>query len=200
MMNFIESINQQLFLKINAGLDTNIDRIEFAMVCADYLLYLVPLLLICMWLWGNSDSKKVAMKSTLVAFSALALAQMIGFIYPHPRPFMIALGHTFIPHVADASFPSDHMTLFSAIAVTMFVAKHYVKAVILIVMSLLVAWARIFLGVHFPLDMVGAVMLSGLTLLIFKPLWRYIDNKIYPVFESKYRFIFSYLIQRGWVR
>ena len=153
-----------------------------------------------MWLWGSADSKKVAMKSTLVAFLALALAQILGFFYPHPRPFMIGLGHTFIPHVADASFPSDHMTLFSAITVTMFAARHYVKAVILTVMSLIVAWARIFLGVHFPLDMVGAVMLSGFTLLIFEPLWCFIGYKLYLFFEKQYRFIFTYFIKHGWVR
>lgn len=33
-----------------------------------------------------------------------------------------------------------------------------------LIMALEVAWARVFLGVHFPLDMVDAVVVAGISL------------------------------------
>lgn len=34
-----------------------------------------------------------------------------------------------------------------------------------------VAWARVFLGVHFPLDMLGAVVVAGVAYMVIAPLW-----------------------------
>jgi membrane-associated phospholipid phosphatase len=40
----------------------------------------------------------------------LSIDQLIGMLYSHPRPIMIGLGHQYLPHPVDNSFPSDHAT------------------------------------------------------------------------------------------
>jgi undecaprenyl-diphosphatase len=41
----------------------------------------------------------------------LLINQVIILLWQHPRPFVIGLGHTYLAHAADSSFPSDHLTL-----------------------------------------------------------------------------------------
>ena len=53
-----------------------------------------------------------------VTLIALGVNQLLAILWPHPRPFMMALGHTFIAHASDSSFPSDDSTVFAGIGLT----------------------------------------------------------------------------------
>jgi undecaprenyl-diphosphatase len=75
---------------------------------------------------------------------------------------MIGLGHTLIPHVADSSFPSDHLTLWWAVAFSLCCSEAHEWLA-----SLWRCWASHRLGahlpgVHFPLDMLGAIAVAAL--------------------------------------
>jgi undecaprenyl-diphosphatase len=63
-----------------------------------------------------------------------------------------------------------------------------------------VAWARIFLGVHFPLDMVGAVMVVVVTYAIVNLAWTKIGDGITYYIVSLYRKIFAWPISSGWIK
>lgn len=77
---------------------------------------------------------------------------------------MIGLGHTLITHAADSSFPSDHLTLLWAVAFSFLMhLSPYLGGIALALLGLPVAWARIYLGVNFPLDMVGAALVAVLS-------------------------------------
>ncbi|MEX8493621.1 phosphatase PAP2 family protein [Sphaerotilus sp.] len=60
-------------------------------------------------------------------------------------------------HAPDASFPSDHGTVFSAVSLCLLLAGEWVWGLAVLMVGMGVAWARVYLGVHFPLDMLGAV-------------------------------------------
>ena len=175
---FLENININLFKLINGSNNSPEIIILFAKFCAEYLLYAIPLFLLVSWIFGDYKKRETALKATFVAFIALEFGQIIIMIYPHPRPFMIGLGHQLIPHAPESSFPSDHATLFSAIAFTYLFAKEYSVGFILFIATLLVSWARIYLGVHFPFDIIGAYILSFLVLMIFNPIWNKIGKYI----------------------
>lgn len=114
---------------------------------------------------------------------------------------MIGLGHTLIPHAADSSFPSDHLTLLWAVAFSFLMhSSSRVAGLALALLGLPVAWARIYLGVHFPLDMVGAAMVGGLSAwLAFREVRMYLPAA-YLLTLSVHRSLFRKLIQIGWVR
>ena len=109
-MNKIEALNRALFLDINGSADTPAWLVQAAIGIADYVIALIPLLLVGLWLRGDHARRSVAIKACLVALLGVAANQAIGAVWPHPRPFMIGLGHTWIQHAADSSFPSDHLT------------------------------------------------------------------------------------------
>ena len=97
-MNIIEAFNQWLFLRINAGVDTPSWAVDTAIVLADDLIYLIPLLLLVLWLWGDGARRNQPIKACLVTLLALGANQVIGLVWQHPRPFMIGLGHAGMPH------------------------------------------------------------------------------------------------------
>src|SRR4051812_5894380 len=115
MMYPFETQNRLLFLQINADQQTPAWLIQVATALANDLIYLVPVLMMALWLLGDQVRRKQVLNMFLVTLLALGLNQLASLAWPHPRPFMIALGHTFIAHADDSSFPSDHMTVFACI-------------------------------------------------------------------------------------
>ncbi len=62
--------------------------------------------------------------------------------------FVLRLGHAFIPHAADPSFPSDHVTIFAGVGLSLLLG--HARSVVgwaMLLLGLCVAWARVFLGV-----------------------------------------------------
>jgi len=120
----------------------------------------------------------------------------------HPRPFMVPVGNSFFAHVADSSFPSDHVTFMAAIALGLGVfAGHPRGAVVLGVLTVLVAWARVFLGVHFPFDMIGSAVMAALAVAAVAPFQSWTQRVLLPrLLLPVYRFLFAYPICLGWCR
>lgn len=200
-MNTFEALNAATFLRMNADLNTPQWKIGAATFLADYLIYLIPLVLIGMWCWGKQVQRSLALKACLVTLVALGMNQIIILLWPHPRPFMVGLGHSFMAHVPDPSFPSDHATVFSAIGLTLVFS--FVRSLIgwtVLAAGAIVAWARVFLGVHFPLDMVGAVMVVCLVWAGMQPVWARVGNAITAQVEQVYRFVLAHPISREWIR
>lgn len=199
-MNQLEVWNRALFLQINGENDTPAWLVHVAIGMADYLIFLIPILLLCLWFWGSHERRSLAIKACLVTLLALGANQVIGLLWQHPRPFMIGLGHTWIPHAADSSFPSDHMTVFSSIGLTLLFDGAPLVAVVTLLVGLCVAWARVFLGVHFPLDMAGAVGVAAVTYAVATPIWRMLGASITVLAESLYRRILARPIAMGWIK
>ncbi|WP_145018646.1 phosphatase PAP2 family protein [Geobacter argillaceus] len=199
-MEQIEMLNRALFLKINALPDTAPWAIGVAKVVADDLIYIIPALLIIYWLWGSEAKRSLALKACLVAMLGVGINQLIGLAWQHPRPFMIGLGHTWVPHVADSSFPSDHMTVFVGIGISLLFGGEVLAGILTLVTGMAVAWSRVFLGVHFPLDMMGSIGMASLSYTLISPVWRRVGNTVTTLIEMLYRSIMARPIERGLMR
>lgn len=199
-MNQIEAFNQLLFLRINATAGTPSWAIDTAIVLADDLIYLIPVLLLVLWLWGDEARRNLAIKACLVAMLGVGMNQIIGLVWQHPRPFMIGLGHAWISHAADSSFPSDHMTVFAGVGLTLLLDGALWFGLATLIVGLSIAWARVFLGVHFPLDMLGAVAVAACSYLITSPPWHRAGMVITGLAERLYRTVLARPISAGWIR
>ncbi len=200
-MTPLEALNQTVFLRLNADSSTAAWKLNLASVMADYLIYSIPLMLVSLWCWGNESQRAPALKACVVAFVALGINQLLSIVWPHPRPFMMGLGHTFIPHAADSSFPSDHATVFAAMGLTLvFASIRSLAGWTTLLLGICVAWARIFLGVHFPLDMVGGVAIVCAVWLGISPVWRLVGERITAQAAAIYRTLLAGPIALGWIR
>lgn len=195
-----EALNQALFLKINAGTSTAPWLIDVARFIADDLIYLIPVLLSSMWLWGQRESRSVAVRAFLVAMLGLGLNQIVGALWSHPRPFAIGLGQAWALHVADSSFPSDHMILFTAIGLSLVLGRVRLLGWLTLAVGASVGWARVFLGLHFPFDMLGAVAVACIAYAFLSPLWRFAGERLIEMTEESYWKLMAWPIGRGWVR
>lgn len=89
---------------------------------------------------------------------AMTVNYLIGQAIPVERPFVQGIGYQWLSHSADPSFPSDHVTfLFATVAGCLFFKELRSLALPAISLVLLNAWARIFVGIHFPADILGAL-------------------------------------------
>ena len=107
----MESLNHTFFLWLNAPEHPSALALTLATFFAEQLIWAVPLLIGIGWLRGGEPTRKTMLVASASGLLGLLINQIIGLAWLHPRPFMIGLGHTLIPHVADSSFPSDHLTL-----------------------------------------------------------------------------------------
>ena len=159
----METFNQAMFLYLNAPANAGAFVLAVTRVLAEDLVWIVPAGLLIGWLRGSDVMRRTMLQATTAGIVALTCAQLIGMVWPHPRPFMIGLGHVYLAHVADASFPSDHLTLWWAGSFSLLTCRQVRAAgVVMSLLGLPIAWARVYLGVHFPLDMAGA---AGVALL-----------------------------------
>ena len=72
-------------------------------------------------------------------------------VYPSPRPLVHA------PH--DGSFPSGHATASFACATVL--AFHAPRAApVFFILAAAIAWSRVYVGVHYPLDVLGGAALG----------------------------------------
>jgi undecaprenyl-diphosphatase len=71
----------------------------------------------------------------------------------------------------------------------------------LLPLAFVVAWARVFLGVHWPLDMVGALLVAlGMTLLFQTRLLDGFCALLTTSLGTLYRRVLARPIARGWLR
>lgn len=96
------------------------------------------------------------------AAGALLLGQVLSHAVDRSRPFVTDPGsvHLFSPHVADASFPSDHATAAFAIGTALFLRDRRLGTPVLIAATLLAA-GRVAVGVHFPTDVLAGAALGA---------------------------------------
>ncbi|MBV8034301.1 undecaprenyl-diphosphatase [Roseateles sp.] len=197
----MEALNHTVFLWLNAPEQPNALAEVLAIFLAEYLIWAVPALIGLGWLRGDERTRKAMLVATAAALLGLLVNQLIGLAWDHPRPFVIGLGHTLIPHVADSSFPSDHLTLWWAVAFSLLLQRTpRGLGAWLVPLGLPIAWARIYLGVHYPLDMLGAALMGlSSAWLSLRAAQGYLPP-VYRLASHIHRALFSRLIARGWVR
>jgi membrane-associated phospholipid phosphatase len=110
---------------------------------------------------GSSARLAAAVWACLAALIAVGLNQPIVHDVNEPRPFM-ALRHVLVlaHHSADPGFPSDHATMAGAIAVGVFFASRRL-GVVAALAALLLAFARVYVGVHYPRDVAAGLLLGA---------------------------------------
>jgi undecaprenyl-diphosphatase len=198
-----EHLNLILFSVFNAHAGLSGWQLLGAVFAAQWLIFLVPLSLVMLWI-GGGEGREVALRAFIAAACALTLNGLIGHFWYSPRPFVLEVGHTFLLHDADSSFPSDHATsIFSVALVLAFSRVQEARRIglALLPLALVVAWSRVYLGVHWPKDMAGALVVSAtMAWLLSMPALRAACAALLPLIERVYRRVLAVPIGRGWLR
>jgi len=125
------------------------------------LVALVALTFLIPWTRNRLERRNGAVLATASAGLALLLSQPIGHLVDRTRPFLAhpAHAHLLVSRSHDPSFPSDHATGAFALAFGIWLYDRTLGAVFL-VLAAIVAFARVYVGTHYPGDVVGGALLG----------------------------------------
>lgn len=200
----LENINTSLFSLINATPDSAQWIIDLAIFIAKDLITIVPLLAIILWLWGPRErvcaQRQLIIKMAIALVVSLAVSWVMGHLFPHDRPFVDHIGYNFLHHAADDSFPSDHGTVIFTVALAFLFWHRIWSGAVLMVLAMTIAWSRVYLGVHWPLDMVGGLLVAMIGCLSAQMIWQKYGASLYRSLQTCYRICFALPIRKGWVR
>ncbi|MEV8589527.1 phosphatase PAP2 family protein [Streptomyces sp. NPDC051180] len=140
----------------------------------------LAMVLVVLWCWwsvrrrGTHADSVAAVAALVWAPLAAGIALLVnipirGFV-ERPRPFRDHQGlEVLIEGKTDFSFVSDHATLAMALGVGLFVA-HRRFGLAAIGLALAEGFARVYMGVHYPTDVIGGFALGTAVALLLAPL------------------------------
>lgn len=150
--------NLHLFELINARPGLSPGALFLATLLAQWLIYGVPFVMVAAWVRGDRSTRQELLQMLLAVAISLSLAQVIAHLWPQPRPAALQLGTQYLAHGPDPGLPSDHVTVLWSLA---FAALRTQRLALwgfpLLALGLLIGWSRVYLGVHFPFDVLAAL-------------------------------------------
>lgn len=196
----LDQLNLYLFHLLNVPDQASIWMINYASLIAHDLVYVFLLIFAIAWLRGSHEVKTGIIKAAIFTAITLSISEVLSAVLNTPRPFVMEVGRTLIEHAPTGSFPSNHMSIFSGIAFAYYFSAQRDLGRILLWTAWLVAWSRVYVGVHFPIDMVGAFLIALAVNLAGLPLWWKYENKIMSFIFSIHQFLFKPFIRMGWIK
>lgn len=173
---FIDLINRKMR---NKFLDTFMYRVTdlggaifSALVCMSMLLL------------GTEDVKRIGIEALVVLGISQIIVQSLKLILSRERPYkIIEQLNTFGINLKDYSFPSGHTTASFSLAAT--IAMNVPRLTIIVFfLALIIGISRIYLGVHYPTDVVAGIILGiGTSLIVHHYMMKYIDKIYFSLFN-----------------
>lgn len=131
----------------------------FIIFGAKYLIY-ISIIVACLIAFLLRKHFPALCKLSIISFPlAYIVAIILRHFFYNPRPFVVGNFKPLIKHVADNGFPSDHVLFLATIAAVLYPFSKK-GSILLWVLTLIVAWARVAAGVHHVIDVVGSALIA----------------------------------------
>ncbi|TCN24222.1 undecaprenyl-diphosphatase [Mesobacillus foraminis] len=168
-------MNDHLFQSVNQ-LAGNYPMLDWFMAfVTQKALFIYIALFVLMWVFGSEKRKYTVFLAGCTGLLALMINAAIGEFYYVQRPFVVHDDvHLLLPHAADASFPSDHTTGAFALSFGVFLFYRKLGAV-MILFAALTGISRIYVGHHYPLDVIGSIVAALAASAVVYKYRRYLD-------------------------
>lgn len=196
----IQNLNLYLFHIFNVPENASNFMMSYATFIAHDLIYILFIMFILAWFIGNNKIKKNILKAFIFTTITLFISELLSYVLNTPRPFVMDVGETILVHAPTGSFPSNHMSIFSGLAFSYYFSSQRQFGKLLIAVAWLVAWARVYVGVHFPIDMFGAFFIAFVVNISGLKLWNIYKNRLMAWVMIVHRKVFSFFINKGLIQ
>jgi membrane-associated phospholipid phosphatase len=168
-----------------------------AMLAGNHFVKGAPLMAMLWWLWFRDDAPEQRQRvrgriigTFAAAFVGLVVGRSLALLLPYRvRPLYDVALAAVLPTGTEhglqtwSSFPSDHATMFCAVATGILFISRPNGLLALLHVALLVCLPRVYLGLHYPTDVLaGAVLGAGVAWVIcgprLRPLWHWSLRRI----------------------
>jgi len=137
----------------------------FAFLASNNLVKGGAFTIVIWWLWFKADGNQEEVRKHIIAiiiscFVAVLLARTLALLLPYRgRPMHEAILNFVLPYGMDpsdlikwSSFPSDHAVLFYTLSTGFLIISKKLGIFAFIYTTLFIALPRIYLGIHYPTD------------------------------------------------
>ncbi len=169
------SVDETLFLWIN-GLAGKLPLLdEFLKGIANDYFFIVSSCLVLLALWFGTreihqrvENQKAIIGALVSLGIATGIVRIFNLFYFSPRPFTQLPTNLLFYQPTDPSFPSHSTAIVFAIAIAILLADRK-AGIFLLFLAFLLGFSRIYVGVHYPSDVLGGAAIGAATaFLIFR--------------------------------
>ncbi|MBI3872025.1 MAG: phosphatase PAP2 family protein [candidate division Zixibacteria bacterium] len=163
MLEWIQTVDTRLLLILNAGAANPFcDWLMPIVTDIRFLLPVVSVGLAALAVFGGGKGRSVVLLAViLLGLTDLVSSDLIKPWVGRVRPCHVVAAVRAIYRCGNTlSFPSGHAT--GTMAAAVFIGSFYRRGLWpLLALSFLISYSRIYLGIHYPLDVVGGWVLGG---------------------------------------
>jgi undecaprenyl-diphosphatase len=161
-MNALVALDREIFLLVNrAWTHPVLDAVMIGVT--DFDLWRVPLivLLFALLARGRTETRVAILFAVLaVALTDQLVSSGIKSVIHRARPFEVIAEARKLVDAHDQSFPSAHAA--NTFAAGVFLALRFRRMRPILILPALVAYSRVYVGVHYPSDVVAGAALGAL--------------------------------------
>ncbi len=179
LISLLSHLNIFSFYFINHGLDNSLFDILMPII-TDFGSILAWLLILgIMFVFGGERTRKIAFLGFLALMVANVVVYSLKFFVAEPRPFLTLTNVDLLVHAEETySFPSGHAASSFAAAFVIgckyklnLKGKNYNLLYPLMIFAAVIGFSRIYIGVHYPYDVLVGAIIGVLSAYFILKLW-----------------------------
>ncbi|PFD33599.1 undecaprenyl-diphosphatase [Bacillus cereus] len=153
-------LNIDVFRAIN-DLGKQYSSLNSTMVfLAEYMVYFLGLIIMVYWFTQSRKNKMMIIQAMVAFVTAEIIGKLAGHLHLNYQPFAeLPNVNKLVDHAVDNSFPSDHTILFFSICFSFWLVRKK-TGWLWLVLAFCVAISRIWVGVHYPFDVVTGALIG----------------------------------------
>lgn len=161
-------VDAQIVLAIQNIFLSSMVGVWLAVFLARFWIFAFLPFLAWLWVYGTSKERHAVKEALWSAGLAILMAELLSLVFLRFRPFLAFQQIlVLIPAPLTSSFPSTHIAIASAIASAFYLAdRRWGLLGLLIVLG--VAIGRIAVGVHYPTDILGGLLMGVVSFIIVR--------------------------------